>query len=70
MWKLVTADNAAAGLSVKDDFDAKYLLVSVVSGDGAINGLAVKKGDHFIVTNECDEFKPDGNMELIISAEV
>lgn len=70
VWKLVTADNAGDGLSVKNDFDAKYLLVSVVSGDGAINGLAVKKGDHFIVTNECDEFKPSGIMELIISAEV
>lgn len=70
VWKLVTADNAGDGLSVKNDFDAKYLLVSVVSGDGMINGLAVKKGDHFIVTNECDEFKPSGIMELIISAEV
>lgn len=70
VWKLVTAQDADVRFSVDKDFGAKYLLVSVVSGSGAVNGVSVKKGDHFIVTNGCDELELSGDMELIISAEV
>lgn len=70
VWKLVVSENAGIELSMKDDFEAKYLLASVVSGDGTVNGTTVKKGDHFIVTNGCESLRLAGNMELIISAEV
>lgn len=46
-----------------------YLLMSVVEGKGNINGRKIKKGDHFIVTSQCDVIRIDGAMKLICSTE-
>ena len=82
VWKLVVALEGAfecdssegalkpLKLSMEDDFDSSYLLVSVISGNGSINGVAIKKGEHFIVAHGQDELSFEGDMELIISAEV
>lgn len=61
---------AALILSLGQDFEADYLLVSVVDGKGSVNGVNVKKGDHFIIAKQCDDICLGGDMELIVSAEV
>lgn len=45
-----------------------YLLVSVVDGEGLINGQMIEKGDHFILPYGYGKAAMQGNMELIISA--
>ncbi|MCD7726465.1 MAG: beta-glucosidase [Clostridiales bacterium] len=45
-----------------------YLLVSVVAGEGLLNGQMLGKGDHFILPFGYGKADFQGNMELIISA--
>ena len=45
-----------------------YLLVSVIEGDGIVNGSYVKKGQHFIIPNGMTKCRMQGDMKLIISA--
>ncbi|MFR2234717.1 MAG: type I phosphomannose isomerase catalytic subunit [Lachnospiraceae bacterium] len=70
VWKLVVEDGSELQLSREKDFDSSYLLASVVAGSGYINDTAIKKGDHFIVTNECDSLSFSGDMEIILSAQI
>lgn len=44
-----------------------YLLLSVVEGQGKVNGREIKKGDHFILTAECDKADIEGNVKIICS---
>lgn len=44
-----------------------YLLMSVVEGEGRINGQKIAKGDHFIITSECDVICLEGDLEIICS---
>ncbi len=44
-----------------------FLLMSVVEGEGTLNGQNIKKGDHFIVPCGYGEMKLKGNMEIIAS---
>lgn len=50
--------------------DEKFMLASVVSGNGTLNGEEIKKGDHFILPYGFGEVKLAGDMELIVSAAV
>ena len=50
-----------------DSMPAPYMLASVVDGEGIVNGQAVKKGSHFILTAECDKIEMSGQMKLICS---
>lgn len=62
VWKLdITAPY------VLEDQDT-YLLVSVVEGEGLINGQMLEKGDHFILPYGYGRAAMQGEMELIISA--
>lgn len=62
VWKLdITAPY------VLEDQDT-YLLVSVVEGEGLINGQMLEKGDHFILPYGYGRAAIQGEMELIISA--
>jgi mannose-6-phosphate isomerase len=45
----------------------KFLLVSVLDGEGLINGDKIMKGDHFIVTSQCKDITIEGDLELIVS---
>ena len=45
-----------------------YLLASVVSGEGLINGQMIQKGDHFILPAGYGQASLQGEMELILSA--
>ena len=45
-----------------------YLLASVVSGEGLINGQMIQKGDHFILPAGIGEVHLRGNMKIIASS--
>lgn len=47
--------------------DAPFQMVSVIDGEGTINGDAVKKGDHFVICSDQKETNFDGNMEVMIT---
>lgn len=47
--------------------DQNYRNVSVINGNGFINGQVIKKGDCFILPFEFGTYQLSGNMELIIS---
>ncbi len=44
-----------------------FLIVSVVEGNGTLNGTEVKKGDHFILPDQFGEVKLRGEFEFIAS---
>ena len=44
-----------------------FLIMSVIEGEGLINGQMIHKGDHFIVPNGYGEIRLQGNMQLIAS---
>ncbi|MDF2801762.1 MAG: mannose-6-phosphate isomerase, class [Anaerocolumna sp.] len=44
-----------------------FVIMSVIDGEGLINGIQIKKGDHFILPSGFGEYNLDGNMELITS---
>ncbi|MBO5474000.1 MAG: beta-glucosidase [Lachnospiraceae bacterium] len=47
-----------------------YMLVSVVEGEGLINGQMIEKGDHFLLPYGYGQAALQGRMELILSAPV
>lgn len=51
--------------------DARYLLVSVLSGEGHITSEKsshfIKQGDHFIIPATMKEFEFEGDLEMIVS---
>lgn len=44
-----------------------FAIMSVIDGEGFINGIQIKKGDHFILPSGFGSFTLDGSMELISS---
>ena len=46
---------------------APFLMASVIEGEGYIDHIRVKKGDHFILPNGYSVFTLDGDMSLITS---
>ncbi len=49
------------------DMNAPFMLMTVLSGEGFVNGRALKKGDHFLVPNGVKKVELSGRMELILS---
>ena len=47
--------------------DAPFQMVSVIDGEGTLNGDEVKKGDHFVICSDQKETNFDGNMEVMIT---
>lgn len=47
--------------------DKPFLNVSIIQGSGSIDGVAIKKGDHFILPYGYGKYLLSGNMELITS---
>lgn len=45
-----------------------FLIMSIVEGEGSVNGHPVCKGDHFILPYEFGEVKLEGNMTIIASS--
>ena len=44
-----------------------FLIVSVIGGDGLINGQMITKGDHFILPNGYGTAAIQGNLQMILS---
>jgi mannose-6-phosphate isomerase len=44
-----------------------YRLISVIEGNGFINGISISKGDHFIVCSNVNEMIIEGDLDLIVS---
>jgi len=44
-----------------------FKLMSVLFGKGNINGVAIEKGDHFIITTNTETIEVEGNLEIIVS---
>ena len=61
VWKLVVEDS----VSVEQKYP--FLLVSVISGKGSVDGQQIKKGDHFILPAGYGTSVFTGKMELILS---
>ena len=47
--------------------DGTYQLFSVIEGAGSVDGIPVKKGDHFILPTGYEGYKLSGEMELMTS---
>ena len=44
-----------------------YTMMSVIEGSGTVQGVAVTKGDHFILPSGMGEYKIDGNLTIMKS---
>lgn len=44
-----------------------FTILSVIEGNGSIDGRSIKKGDHFILAAGYGTYELDGNMKLIVS---
>ena len=44
-----------------------FLCVTVMAGEGSVNGSPLKAGDHFVATSMCDDLSFEGCMTLIVS---
>ncbi len=47
--------------------DKPFMNVSIISGEGVIDGIGIGKGEHFILPRGYGEFTLSGNMEFVIS---
>lgn len=47
--------------------ESRYLLCSVIEGEGTIDGIKIKKGMHFIIPSGYGKFELEGNMTLMTS---
>ena len=56
---------AAGPLTVPTPHD--FTCVSVVEGEGTLNGMPVKKGSHLLALSACEALELDGTMTLVIS---
>lgn len=63
VWKLCVTEPF-----VMMEQNKPFLLVSVIAGEGLINGQMIQKGDHFILPSGYGKTELQGNMELIISS--
>ena len=61
VWKI----DVEAPLTITQDYP--FLIMSVIDGDGLINGQMIKKGDHFILPNGYGKVDLQGKMTLIAS---
>lgn len=61
VWKLDVAGNA----QINQDYP--FLIMSVIDGDGLIDGQMIRKGDHFILPNGYGKVELQGNMQMICS---
>ena len=47
--------------------DGSFLNMSVLEGSGTVDGIAVKKGDHFIIPANYGKIEMEGELEIIAS---
>ena len=61
VWKLDVTES----MSFEQEYP--FLIMSVIEGEGTINGEKIKKGDHFILPNGYGKVELQGKMQLIAS---
>ena len=61
VWKLEVKE------AVTITQDHPFLIMSVIEGEGTVDGQAVRKGDHFILPDGFGEVVMEGNMQVIAS---
>lgn len=61
VWKL----DVTQPVTIEQEYP--FLIMSVIDGEGLINGQMLRKGDHFIVPNGYGKINLQGNMQLIAS---
>ena len=49
------------------NFEAPFVNVSILDGEGTMNGQTVKKGDHLLLTANFGELNVEGNLEFFYS---
>ena len=64
VWKLDVESKA----EINQDYP--FLIMSVIEGDGIIDGQFIKKGDHFIIPNGYGKAEIQGNLQIIASSVV
>lgn len=47
--------------------DAPFQMVSIINGEGTLNEVKVKKGDHFVICSDQKETVFDGTMDIMIA---
>lgn len=47
--------------------NSRFKLVSVIEGEGEVNGHSIMKGDHFILTAYCQTLRFSGTLSLIVT---
>jgi mannose-6-phosphate isomerase class I len=62
-----TVDKYTVRGELKRDQTEPFLICSVVEGSGTIDGIAIKKGDHFIIPFAYGEYKIVGDLDMICS---
>ena len=48
--------------------DQPFMIMSVIEGEGLLNGQMIRKGDHFILPDGFGRMDMQGEMELIVSS--
>lgn len=61
VWKL----DVTEPVTVEQNYP--FLIMSVIEGEGLINGQMIQKGDHFILPSGYGKAQLQGNMKLIVS---
>ena len=49
------------------DFDKPFVNISILAGQGTLDGEAVKKGDHLLLTADYGKLSIEGDLEFIYS---
>lgn len=69
--RFFTVYHSSINGSFTHHFDADYLLVSVIAGEGCFDSgegeIALKKGDHFLIPNGVNSFQVRGTIEIVLS---
>ena len=65
--KFYTVDKLSVHGKTKLDTPDKFMNVSVIDGEGTIDGIAIKKGSHFIIPSGYGDAELVGDMTLITS---
>ncbi len=61
VWKL----QVTKPMSFKQEYP--FLIMSIIEGEGSVNGHKIQKGEHFIIPSDYGTIEMQGNMTLIAS---
>lgn len=62
IWKICVTE------AITFEQEYPFLIMSVLEGEGLLNGKKIKKGDHFILPSGFGEVSIEGNVEIIASS--